>query len=121
MVGLLGCECTLSARVQLFIHQYPQVLLGRAALKPFIVQAMLILGIALTHMQDLVLGLVELHEVHAGPLLELVPVLLVAILSFWCVMCTTQLGVVCKLAEGTLDLAVYVVDENISLVYCDIK
>jgi len=32
MVGFLGCECTLSAHVQLFIHQYPKVLLGRAAL-----------------------------------------------------------------------------------------
>jgi len=35
-VGLLGCEHTLSAHVQLFVHQHPQVLLGRAALNPFI-------------------------------------------------------------------------------------
>jgi len=35
MVGLLGCECTLPGLVKLFIHQYPQVLLGRAALSPF--------------------------------------------------------------------------------------
>jgi len=34
-VGLLGCERTLMAHVQLFIHQYPQVLLDRAALNPF--------------------------------------------------------------------------------------
>ena len=29
-----------------------------------------------------------------------------------CVSCTTQLGVLCKLAEGALDLAVYVTDED---------
>jgi len=29
MVGLLGCKRTLVVHVQLFIHQYPQVLLGR--------------------------------------------------------------------------------------------
>jgi len=28
-VDLLGCECTLVAHVQLFIHQYPQVLSTR--------------------------------------------------------------------------------------------
>ncbi|KAK4815415.1 hypothetical protein QYF61_001403 [Mycteria americana] len=30
-VGFLGCECTLLAHVQLFVHQYPQVLLSRAS------------------------------------------------------------------------------------------
>jgi len=33
--------------------------------------------------------------------------------SFWCVSCSTQLGVVCKLAEGALDLAIQVIDENV--------
>ena len=36
MVGLLGCMRTLPDHIQLFIHQYPQVLLRRAALNPFI-------------------------------------------------------------------------------------
>jgi len=56
-------------------------------------------------MQDLALGLVESHEVHTGPLLELVLVPLDGIPSFWCVNCTTQLAVICKLAEGALKLA----------------
>ncbi|KAK4810611.1 hypothetical protein QYF61_007348 [Mycteria americana] len=73
-VGFLGCECTLLAHVQLFIHQYPQVLLCRAALNPFIAQAVLIPGVALTQVQDLALGLVEPHEIHMGPLLELAQV-----------------------------------------------
>ncbi|KAK4822266.1 hypothetical protein QYF61_012105 [Mycteria americana] len=41
----------------------------------------LIPGVALTHVQDLALGLVEPHEVHMGPLLELVQVPLDGILS----------------------------------------
>ena len=73
-VGLLGCECTLSAHVQLFIHQYPQVRLPRASLNPFIPQLVLTVGVALTQVQDLALGLVEPHEVHKGPLLKLVQV-----------------------------------------------
>ncbi|KAK4806259.1 LOW QUALITY PROTEIN: hypothetical protein QYF61_013403 [Mycteria americana] len=106
-----SCECTLLSRVQPFIHQYPQVLLCRAALDHIIPQPVLELRIAPT--QDLALGLVELHEVHTGPLLQLVQVPLDDIPSFWCVNCTTQLGVICKLAEGALNPTVYVVDEDI--------
>jgi len=63
--------------------------------------------------QDLALGLVELVEVHKGPLLKLVQVPLDGIPSFWCVSCTTQLGVICKLAEGACNAAVCVTDEDI--------
>ncbi|PKU46776.1 hypothetical protein llap_2935 [Limosa lapponica baueri] len=44
-----------------------QVLLLRAALQPFSAQPVFVPGIALTQVQDLALGLVELHEVHMGP------------------------------------------------------
>ena len=74
MFGFLGCERTLSAHAQLFIQQYPRVLLCRAALNPFIPQPVMIPGVALTQVQDLALGLVEPPEVHMGPLLQLVPV-----------------------------------------------
>jgi len=91
MFGLLGCKCTLLGHVPLFIHRYPQVLLHRTALKPFIPQPVLILGVARTHVQDLALGLVEPREFHTGPLLELVQVPLDGILlvcqlhhSAWC-------------------------------------
>jgi len=73
------------ACVQLFIHQYPQVLLRRADLNPFIPQPVLIAGVAPTQMQDLGPGLVEPHEVHSGPHLQLVQVPLDGILSFWLV------------------------------------
>jgi len=46
MIGFLVCGHALLAHVQLFICQYPQVLLARAALKPFIPQPLLIVGVA---------------------------------------------------------------------------
>jgi len=79
----------LSGLVQLFIYGYPQVLLSRAALNPFIPQPLLISGLAPAQVQDFALGLAEPHEVHTGPILNLVQVPLDGILSFWCVNCTT--------------------------------
>ncbi|KAK4818202.1 hypothetical protein QYF61_008586 [Mycteria americana] len=111
-VGFLGCKCTLLAHVQLFIHQYLQVLLRRAALYHIIPQPILKPRITPTQGQDPALGLVEPHEVRTGPLLQLVQVPLDGIPSFWCLNCTTQFGVVCKLAEGALCLTVNVIDEN---------
>jgi len=113
MVGLLSSERTLSAQVQLFIHLYPQVLLLRASLNPFIPQPVLIPGFALTQVQDLALGLVESYEINTGLLLELVQVPLDSIPSLRCVDHTTQLGVICLLAKGSLVPAIYVIDEDI--------
>ncbi|KAK4829697.1 hypothetical protein QYF61_006072 [Mycteria americana] len=112
-VGLLGCECSLVAHGQLFIHQYPHILLCTAALNPFIPQPVLIPGVALTQVQGLALGLVEPHEVHMDPLLKLVKAPLDGLLSLSHVNCITQLGVICKLAEGALNPTVYVIDEDI--------
>jgi len=72
MVGFLGCKCTLVAHVRLLMHLYSQILLFRAALNSFIPQPVLILGLAPAQLQDLAFGLVELCEVHTGPLLKLV-------------------------------------------------
>ncbi|KAK4820330.1 hypothetical protein QYF61_023563 [Mycteria americana] len=85
----------------------------KAALNHIIPQPVLIPGIAPSQVQDLALGLVEPHEVHTGSLLELIQVPLDGIPSFWRVSCTTQLGVICKLAEGALDAPVCVIDEGI--------
>ena len=63
--------------------------------------------------QDLALGLVEPHEVHMGTLPELVQVRLDGIPSLRRVSRTAQLGVICRLAEGVLYLAVYVIGEDI--------
>jgi len=68
--GFLGCQRALPAHVELLSHQHPQELLLRAALEPPSAQPVLVLAIALTHGQDLALGLVEPHAVHAGPPLQ---------------------------------------------------
>jgi len=56
--GFLGCRRASLARVELLVHQHPQVLLLRAALEPLSVQPVLVFGIALTHVQAPALGLV---------------------------------------------------------------
>jgi len=108
-----ACERTLLGRVQLFTHQYPHVLLSSAALNPFILQPIFMPGVALTLVQDLALRLVELHEVHTGPFLDLVQVPLDGIVSLRRVDHTTELDVTCRLAEGALNPAVCVFDEDI--------
>jgi len=90
----LWAASTLLGYVQLFIHQYPQVILGRTAFSPFIPHPVLISGVAPIHVQDSALGLVELHEDHMHLFLELVQVPLDGIPSFRCVNRTTQLGVI---------------------------
>ncbi|GAB0196099.1 cAMP-dependent protein kinase inhibitor alpha [Grus japonensis] len=112
-VAFLGCKRTLPAHVELLINQYPQVPLLKAALNPFSAQPVVVLGIALTHVQDLALGLVELHEVHMGPLLQPVKVPLDGIPSLQQVNRSTQLEVVGKLAEGALDPTVHVSNRDV--------
>ena len=70
-------------------------------------------GIAPTHVQDLALGLVESHEVHASPSLMPVQVPLDGIPSLQCVDHTTRLGVIGKLAEGVLNPIVCVADKDV--------
>jgi len=64
------------------------------------------------HVQHSSFGFVKSHEILIGPVLELVPVPLDGILSFHYTSCTTQLGVVCKLAEATLNPTVNVIDKD---------
>ena len=92
---------------------HPPVLLCRAVLNPFISQPVMVSGVAPTQVQDHALGLVEPHEGHTGPLLELVQVPLDGIPSFWRVNCTIQLGVICKLADSAHDPTVCVINEDI--------
>jgi len=61
-------------------------------------------GIALTQVQDLSLGLVDLHRVSMGPVLRSVYVLLDGIPFLQQINCTTQLDVACKLAEVAMSV-----------------
>jgi len=94
MVSLPGCECTLLAHVQLFIHQYPQVFIFRAALNLFSAQPVFVLGIAPTHVQDLAHGLVEPHDSCTGPPFKPVQVPLDGSPSLHRVNRTTEVGVI---------------------------
>ncbi|NWW82991.1 F120B protein, partial [Climacteris rufus] len=111
-VGFLGCECTLPDLVKLFIQQHSKALL-RAALNPFSIQPVFVLGIAPTQVQDLVLCLVEFDEVCTHPPLKPVPITLDGISSLQHIDCTTQPGVIGKFAEGALDATVCVTDKDV--------
>ena len=113
-VGLLGCEHTLLSHVELLISWHPQVLLLRAALNPFSTQPVFVLGIASTQVQDLALGLVQLHEVRTGPPLKAVQVPLGGIPCLQPVDHTTQLGVVGRLAEGAPSPTVHVASKDVT-------
>ncbi|KAJ7409594.1 receptor-type tyrosine-protein kinase FLT3 [Willisornis vidua] len=71
----------------------------RAALDRFIPQPAFIPEVALIHVQHHALGFVQPHEFSMGPFLELFQVPLDVIPSFWCAKCSTQHGVLCKLAN----------------------
>ncbi|KAK4814026.1 hypothetical protein QYF61_004656 [Mycteria americana] len=92
LVALFG---THSNRSMSFLCWEPQswTRYARAALNPLIAQPVFVLGIALTQVQDLALGLVEPHEVCTKP----VKVPLDGIPSLQRVDHTTQLGVIRKL------------------------
>ena len=70
MIGFLDCEDTLLSHVRLPIHQYLQVLFSRAVLYYFIPQLVLIVGVAMTQVQDLAFGFFEPHQILLGLLLE---------------------------------------------------
>ena len=113
MVGFLGWKGTFLAHMQLPNHHYPQIILGRAALNPFIPQLVLVVKVALTQVQDLAFGFVEPHEIHLGSLLKPGQVPVDGIPSLWCVNCAPQLVVISKLTEGTFNLTVNVTGEDI--------
>ena len=73
----------------------------------------MILEIAPPLEQDLALGLVELHEVHTGPVLKPVKVPLDGIPFLQLINCIAQLGVMCTFAKAAFNLIVYVVDKDI--------
>lgn len=75
------------------------------------------LQIALTHVQDLSLGLVEIHVFLTGPSLEPVKVLLDVIPFLHHVDCTSRPGVTYKLVESALNPPVCVTNKDVKLCY----
>ncbi|PKU39962.1 small glutamine-rich tetratricopeptide repeat-containing protein beta [Limosa lapponica baueri] len=75
--------------------------------------SVLIPRIVPAQVQSPALAFVKPHGVHLGPPLQPVQVPLNDIPSLWCIDNPTQLGVICKLADGALNPSVYVVDKNV--------
>lgn len=94
-------------------HKSFSTQIQRAALSPFIPQPVFMFGIALTQVPDLVLGFVEIQEVFMDPPLRLVQVPLDDFPSLQCFDHTTQLVIVCELAEDTLNPTVYVTTKDV--------
>ena len=94
--GLLGCKHTLLAHIKSFTYQDSYVL-GRTTLTDFFCRFAYICGIISSQMQKLAFCFTEPHQVQPFVYIK-VP--LEGTLSFCCMNCTPQLGVISKLAEG---------------------
>ncbi|KAK4814181.1 hypothetical protein QYF61_011904 [Mycteria americana] len=112
-VGLLGHLGTLLAHIQLAIDQHPQVLFRWAAFQPLFPKPVALHGVVVTQVQDPALGLVEPHTIGLSPLIQPVHIPLQSLPTLKQINTPTQLGVVCKLTEGALDLLVQIIDKDI--------
>jgi len=64
-------------------------------------------------MQDLALGLVEPHTIDLGPLIQPVQIPLQSLPTLMQINTPTQLGIICKLREGTLSPLIQIIDKDI--------
>ena len=67
---ILDCKGTFLSHIQFAIPQFPLTLFSRAVLNSSILWLILIVGVAMTQVQDLVLVFAEPHEVLLGTLLK---------------------------------------------------
>lgn len=96
--------------VELLVDQDSEVF-SRAALSPFSAQPVFALWVVLTQVQDLVLGHIEVHEVHMYPPLWPAEASVDNIPSLqWVEKLLQKLGVTGRLSEGALNPIVHVTD-----------
>ncbi|KAK4832354.1 hypothetical protein QYF61_021953, partial [Mycteria americana] len=112
-IGLLGCLGTLLAHIQAAVNKHPQVLLCQAAFQPLFPKPVALHGVAVAQVQDLALGLVKPHTIVLGPSIQPVQVPLQSLPTLQQINTPTQLGVVCKLTESTLDPFVQIIDKDV--------
>ncbi|KAK4818987.1 hypothetical protein QYF61_022818 [Mycteria americana] len=112
-IGFLGRLGTLLAHIQAAVNQHPQVLLCWAAFQPLFPKPVALHGVVVTQVQDLALGLVEPHTVGLSPWIQPVHIPLQNLPTLQQINTPTQLGVICKLTEGTLDPFVQIIDKDI--------
>ncbi|KAK4817052.1 hypothetical protein QYF61_026360 [Mycteria americana] len=112
-IGFLGRLGTLLAHIQAAVNKHPQVLLCQAAFQPLFPKPVALHGVAVAQVQDLALGLVKPHTIGLGPSIQPVQVPLQSLPPLKQINTPTQLGVVCKLTESTLDPFVQIIDKDI--------
>ncbi|KAK4806753.1 hypothetical protein QYF61_005549 [Mycteria americana] len=112
-IGLLGRLGTLLAHIQAAVNKHPQVLLCQAAFQPLFPKPVALHGVAVAQVQDLALGLVKPHTIDLGPSIQPVQVPLQSLPTLKQINTPTQLGVVCKLTESTLDPFVQIIDKDV--------
>ncbi|KAK4829607.1 hypothetical protein QYF61_005707 [Mycteria americana] len=112
-IGFLGRLGTLLDHIQAAVNKHPQVLLCQAAFQPLFPKPVALHGVAVAQVQDLALGLVEPHTIDLGPSIQPVQVPLQSLPTLQQINTPTQLGVICKLAESTLDPFVQIIDKDV--------
>ncbi|KAK4814519.1 hypothetical protein QYF61_021620 [Mycteria americana] len=112
-IGFLGHLGTLLAHIQPPGDQHPQVLFCWSAFQPLFPKPVALRGVLVTHVQDLALSLVEPHTTGLGPSIQPVQVPLQTLPTLKKINTPTQLGVICKLTEGTLNPLVQIIDKDI--------
>ncbi|KAK4827707.1 LOW QUALITY PROTEIN: hypothetical protein QYF61_020985 [Mycteria americana] len=112
-IGFLGRLGTLLAHIQAAVNKHPQVLLCQAAFQPLFPKPVALHGVAVAQVQDLALGLVKPHTVDLGPSSQPVQVPLQSLPTLQQINTPTQLGVICKLTESTLDPFVQIIDKDV--------
>ncbi|KAK4814103.1 hypothetical protein QYF61_008198 [Mycteria americana] len=112
-IGLLGRLGTLLAHIQAAVNKHPQVLLCWAAFQPLFPKPVALHGVAVAQVQDLALGLVKPHTIHPSPSIQPVQVPLQSLPTLQQINTPTQLGVVCKLTESTLDPFIQIIDKDV--------
>ncbi|KAK4813813.1 hypothetical protein QYF61_026417 [Mycteria americana] len=112
-IGFLGRLGTLLAHTQVAVNQHPQVFLCQAAFQPLFSKPVVLHGVAVAQVQDPALGLVKPHTIHPSPSIQPVQVPLQSLPTLQQINTPTQLGVVCKLTESTLDPFIQIIDKDV--------
>jgi len=89
---------------------HPKVLFQQAAFQPLFNKPVAWHGIVVTEVQDPALGLVEPHTVGLSAQIQPVQIPLQSLPTLNQIDAPTQLGVVCKCAEGTLNPLIQITD-----------
>lgn len=74
---------------------------------------MLVPGVVLPWVQDFALPLIDCHEVPVSPFLQPVKVPLDGSKTLWCIGCSSQFGVISKLAESPLCPIIQMINEDV--------